>query len=284
MALTPEAKPEEQSEAPPYMGPWVCFHCGEVCKTELEATDHFGLDENEKPACVQMLTETEKLIVEDRRSWRLHAHEAEAKIEGLEHTVAAEGWQLKGFGQDVRTVSQALLRYNDLQAQLASAETKVCALVTRLVAAGVPWVPMPHDDRTPSQILETPVEGILQGNRKDADVVGGLLALHKRMGTNIRRQGQVQRGANLLTYNDADTNTILDAALALERVRVAAGLPLPGAAPTEAVAASVVPCTGCGTTLPPAHYTAQGKACCPDMRGASSFIDWPQLNDEPAAD
>ena len=66
-----------------FQGPWVCFHCGEVCNTRTEAMDHFGYDESEMPGCIAILKEGEKAILEDRREWRHRALQEESANERL---------------------------------------------------------------------------------------------------------------------------------------------------------------------------------------------------------
>lgn len=31
---------------------WRCFHCGEVCRSEVDARNHFGSTESSEPACL----------------------------------------------------------------------------------------------------------------------------------------------------------------------------------------------------------------------------------------
>lgn len=49
------ADPARQSGQlfPPPKGGWVCFHCGEVCRSIAEAAIHFGEAANLKPGCLQ---------------------------------------------------------------------------------------------------------------------------------------------------------------------------------------------------------------------------------------
>ena len=52
---------------------WICFFCGEVCRTVQEARDHFGYtgpDENEQAACILKLDAGEKKIMHAlREAW-----------------------------------------------------------------------------------------------------------------------------------------------------------------------------------------------------------------------
>lgn len=75
-------------------GPWVCFHCNEVCETEQQAIDHFGYDESEMPGCLQLLTEGEKAIIEDRREWREKFHKEEHAHEHARHELSQIGWSV----------------------------------------------------------------------------------------------------------------------------------------------------------------------------------------------
>lgn len=36
----------------PSHGPWICYHCGEVCKDRQSARLHFGRDERSEAACI----------------------------------------------------------------------------------------------------------------------------------------------------------------------------------------------------------------------------------------
>lgn len=137
----------------PYAGPWVCFQCGEVCENRQQAEDHFSLDCTEPPACVQVLTEGERAIVEDRRMWRNRALEAESENEALGHQVNSFEYGLRSFGTDCRTIWLANDRYQCVKHELARAEEKIRELVLRLVRAGVPWTALEGEDRTQEEIL-----------------------------------------------------------------------------------------------------------------------------------
>lgn len=41
---------------------WVCFHCGEICKTETEAVAHFGVNEQCEPMCVSLKNQPQGAI------------------------------------------------------------------------------------------------------------------------------------------------------------------------------------------------------------------------------
>lgn len=77
-----------------FKGPWHCFHCGEVCKTFQEGIDHFGYDETEMPACVTILKEGEKAIIEDRREWRERCHEEKHQHEHTSQKLSDLGWSV----------------------------------------------------------------------------------------------------------------------------------------------------------------------------------------------
>lgn len=144
---------EPEQEYTPHPGPWTCFQCEETFVTRQEAADHFSLDCCELPACVQILTEGERAIVEDRRMWRNRALEAESENEALGHQVNSFEYGLRQFGSEVRTIWLANDRYQCTKSQLERAEAKVRELVLRLVRAGVPWEPLEGEHRTQEDIL-----------------------------------------------------------------------------------------------------------------------------------
>ncbi len=207
------------------MTEWRCFHCDELFTTRQAAQDHFGLDELELPGCVQVLTETERALVADRREWRRRAHTAEAEVETLEHRLSSEGWELRRFGPEVRTIHQAWLEHEGKVGELLAAEEKVRFLIERLLASGVPWVSLPHDDRTPEQILGHPVDYVLapDSSRSTSDVITGLLGLHARMLPSRYEAGERSRPVEI-RVDARDADAVLRAALLLERARVASKL------------------------------------------------------------
>ena len=133
--------------------PWRCFHCGEVFYTRQDAADHFGQDEFEPVACVQVLTETQRALVEDRRHWRHEALRLGQREEQLQYQLAQQDWELRHFGKDVRSLSQARMRFQDEVAARRSAEAKVRELVMRLQDAKVPWLPLQDESRSEWEIL-----------------------------------------------------------------------------------------------------------------------------------
>ena len=92
----------DNATVPPTSGlPWRCFHCDETFTDRRAARDHFGADETGMAACVQVLTETEKAIVEDRSEWRDRALRAEAEGEQLGFELNQYRWGLlKGWKGD----------------------------------------------------------------------------------------------------------------------------------------------------------------------------------------
>jgi hypothetical protein len=89
--LPPESTVEGLGAAdlgnPEFNLPWRCFHCDEVFIGERAAADHFSCQRrgisHDGPACVEVLNEGQKAIVEDRRTWRNRALDAEAEIDRL---------------------------------------------------------------------------------------------------------------------------------------------------------------------------------------------------------
>lgn len=87
---------------------WRCFHCNEVFSTAEGAADHFGNAEGERPACVAMLTETEKAIVEDRREWRRRAQRAEITVEELGLRITQVETDIETRGKDARAIEDVI--------------------------------------------------------------------------------------------------------------------------------------------------------------------------------
>ena len=104
---------------------WRCFHCGEAFADRQTASDHFGLDCHEFPACVQVLTETDKAIVEDRREWRNRALQAEAENERLEHLVGSAEWDIRTRWKGARSLHDVACRFETLQGELLAARAQL---------------------------------------------------------------------------------------------------------------------------------------------------------------
>lgn len=132
---------------------WRCFHCDHTFETRQEAEDHFSLDSAELPACVQVLTEGQKAIVEDRRHWRNEALRLRDEVENLQYQVGERDYELRRFGTDVRTLSQAYLKFEEERNRRLAAEAKVRELIMRLQDAGVPWQPLEGESRSDWEIL-----------------------------------------------------------------------------------------------------------------------------------
>jgi hypothetical protein len=99
---------------------WRCFHCNEIFLTRHDAEDHFGPCDGEVPACIQILTETEKAIVEDRRHWRTECLKTQDRNEQLEYSASSEAAGLLSlFGtMDLNKVQLEYQRMKDtLRAQ-----------------------------------------------------------------------------------------------------------------------------------------------------------------------
>ncbi|UTU08109.1 hypothetical protein CcrC1_gp423 [Caulobacter phage C1] len=105
-------------------GPWRCFHCDFLATTTQEAIDHFGYDESEKPACLQVLTETEKAIVEDRRMWRGRALELEDHLEQAHHELAMARYDIHHHFK-VHTLSEAGHVYDNLKGEVLALKERV---------------------------------------------------------------------------------------------------------------------------------------------------------------
>lgn len=92
---------------------WRCFHCSEVFTSKDAAADHFGAAEGEPPACVVMLTETEKAIVEDRREWKQRAQRAETAAETLGLRLARVEADIQKRWKDARTVEDVIRLHDE---------------------------------------------------------------------------------------------------------------------------------------------------------------------------
>lgn len=91
---------------------WRCFHCDEVFTETDAAADHFGAAEGERPACVAMLTETEKAIVEDRREWKRRAQRAENAVDELGLRLARVEAAIQARWKGARTIEDVIRLYD----------------------------------------------------------------------------------------------------------------------------------------------------------------------------
>ncbi|AXQ69459.1 hypothetical protein HOU02_gp266 [Caulobacter phage CcrBL9] len=107
-----------------HQGPWKCFHCGYVAETIRDGLDHFGYDETEAPACLQVLTETEKAIVEDRRFWRHRALTAEDQLEQAEHQLHMARYDIHHHFR-VHTLAEAGSAFDSLQGEVLALKERV---------------------------------------------------------------------------------------------------------------------------------------------------------------
>ena len=121
------------------VGPWKCYHCGEVCHTKADATFHFGTDQCETPACLDRLTAEEfhrrqrdilGRIVLERELRR--GDEAEAKAVA----VSFERHDLWKFGREVTTVGEAFRKY-EFEIDKNEAALHFIAAIERLAPAAV---------------------------------------------------------------------------------------------------------------------------------------------------
>ena len=69
--------PENQILPPP-IGGWVCFHCGQKCRTPGEAELHFGKVHNATPAC--RLTGEQFAMLHELRKVELERDELEVRL------------------------------------------------------------------------------------------------------------------------------------------------------------------------------------------------------------
>lgn len=65
---------------PPPKGGWICFHCGEVCRTIAEAAIHFGEAANLKPGCLLKLDAGEQGLLRTIREIELQRDELEVRL------------------------------------------------------------------------------------------------------------------------------------------------------------------------------------------------------------
>ena len=103
---------------------WRCFHCDEVFTAADAAGDHFGTTEGERPACVAMLTETEKAIVEDRREWKRRAQGAESTVEELGLRLARVEAVIQKRWKNARTIEDFIRLYDHSNEQARAADGK----------------------------------------------------------------------------------------------------------------------------------------------------------------
>lgn len=106
---------------------WTCFHCNESFTNRSEAAEHFGLDFEETPACVAILTEGEKAIVANRQHWRERATKAEDKIENLEYQLFLEKSNYRPFGK-AQNLVEALANWETIEGRMLAAEDTLSAI------------------------------------------------------------------------------------------------------------------------------------------------------------
>jgi hypothetical protein len=109
---------------------WRCFHCDEVFTNVTEAGEHFGLDVTDQPACVEVLTEGEKALVETKRQAQRDAREAEEEAEKCGHELSAWRTAVRG----VHTSHDLRHRWDSLEGSLLAAQARIKQLVARLEA------------------------------------------------------------------------------------------------------------------------------------------------------
>lgn len=103
---------------------WRCFHCEEVFTDRQRAADHFGVDPAFDAACVQVLAEGERAIVEDRREWRDRALRAEAENEGLEHRLGAMESEIARRWKGARSLAEVWHRFESMEGELLAARAQ----------------------------------------------------------------------------------------------------------------------------------------------------------------
>ena len=108
-----------------------CFHCREDFSGQ-EALIHFGLDELELPACVQMLTEGEKHIVEVNRILRAENTAQRHHIEDLRYQIP-NCFDYHAFGK-AKDIGEARLNYDFLEGRVQAAEVALNALGPKLAS------------------------------------------------------------------------------------------------------------------------------------------------------
>jgi hypothetical protein len=110
--------------------PWRCFHCNEVFKDADLAADHFGTDwfcEDDGPACIQMLTEGEKAIVNSRREAGKLLRQAEAETEKAESELAELRWFLHSGFKGAKAPHEVKAAYDDMEGRMLAAEAALKA-------------------------------------------------------------------------------------------------------------------------------------------------------------
>lgn len=118
---------------------WRCFHCGETFTDKHAARDHFGDDCEANAACIQVLTETEKAIVEDRRLWRDRAFRAEDENEKLGHQLSSVEWEIRTKFKGCNSLTDVFHAYDSMEGRALAAEEHLQALASQGAAgADVP--------------------------------------------------------------------------------------------------------------------------------------------------
>lgn len=104
---------------------WRCFHCDDFFTDQQLAAEHFGTDwfcEDEGPSCIQILTEGEKAIVNERREACRLLRETEAKLEQAEDDLSAREWEIRGHWPKLRTINDVWHEYDFIEGRMLAAE------------------------------------------------------------------------------------------------------------------------------------------------------------------
>ena len=101
---------------------WVCFHCGEHCRTPGEAEDHFGRTPDCEPACLMKIRiGGERGLIRALRKAQRRADRLARQVETLEYQtrLSATDWQrITGL----REAYDAKLEIDSLEGRAITAE------------------------------------------------------------------------------------------------------------------------------------------------------------------
>lgn len=114
--------------------PWVCFHCGEVCKTREQAEEHFGDLGEEAPICISAKTlwderELREIILQSRELWS-DLRKATAENEKLEHCLNSfEYGARKITGKPSASINDLFMAYDFMEGRATTAEARLAEAV-----------------------------------------------------------------------------------------------------------------------------------------------------------
>ena len=107
---------------------WKCFHCGVVCATHADATEHFGPTEAWKPSCQDRGTELELLA--RTRAAESDAHEFLGQRNDADEQSEIASAKLSELGRfkGAKTIYDAWCMFESMEGRALAAEAMMAAV------------------------------------------------------------------------------------------------------------------------------------------------------------